>query len=291
MKSIAKNLDYFLKEIRTILKLDLASNLLSIVSLSFIFFLLSMLLAGGWSINYMMESIESQAEISVYYFENSDMNKMLDDISNIDGVLELSSIDEGEAKKRMTEIMGEESRILELFDHNPFSPYIEVRIDLDNMDTVADSIRGLEGVDLVRDNKAILENLRGISNLANILGILVIAAVSIATLVITSHIIRQGIYANRDEINTLRLLGAPESFITFPYILEGLFMSLLAALLSLGMVALVIKFISSRVTGYLPFVVLPNYKDMVIGISIFIIVLSFILGLLGCILGLKSTKE
>lgn len=291
MKSIAKNMDYFLKEIKTILKLDLGSNLLSIISLSFIFFLLSMLLAGGWSINYMMEAIESQAEISVYYFENSDTDKILDDIGKIDGVLQVSSIDENQAKERMSEVMGEESRILELFDHNPFSPYIEVRIDLNNMDTVAENLRAIQGVDLVRDNKAILENLRGISNLANILGLLVITAVSIATLVITSHIIRQGIYANRDEIYTLRLLGAPESFITFPYILEGLFMSLLGGLISLGMVALVIKFINSRVTGYLPFLVLPDYKEMIMGISIFILGLSFLLGLLGCIMGLKSTKE
>ncbi len=291
MKSIAKNIDYFLKEIKTVLKLDLASNILSIISLGFIFFLLSLIVAGGWSVNYMIDSIESQAEISVYYYENSDIKEIQEDIQNINGVLQVVPINEDEAKDRMTEIMGEESRILELFDHNPFSPYIEVKIDLNNMDKVSSIIEKVQGVEFIRDNKAVLEKLKGISNVANLLGILVISAVSIATLVITSHIIRQGIYSNKEEINTLRLLGAPEGFITLPYVLEGLFMTLLAALLSVGMVTIIIRFLNSQIIGYLPFIVLPDYKQMILGIGVLILGLGFILGLLGCAIGLKSTRE
>ena len=191
----------------------------------------------------------------------------------------------------MTQIMGEESRIIELFDHNPFSPYIDVKIDLDKINLVSNEVESIDGVELVRDNKEVLLKLKNISNLSNILGLLVIIAVGISTLVITSHIIRQGIYTNKQQINTLRLLGAPEIFITLPFILEGFILSIFASLISIGILAIVLNYIYSQITGYLPFLVLPELIKLISSIGIIVLSLSFILGLLGSYFGLRSTRE
>lgn len=291
MDKVFRNSRYFFNEIKTIFKLDLISNIFSILSLGFIFFLLSLIISGGWVINDLIEEIENEAEISIYYIDGSNAQNIAEDIKAIQGVREVTLIDEAQAKERMTRIMGEESRIIELFDHNPFSPYIEVKIDLEYMSTVVDTANSIKGVELVRDNKDVLERLKNISNLTNILGILVIVAVSVATFVITSHIIRQGIYINKEQINTLKLLGAPEYFISFPFILEGLFISILAAIISIGLIFLVVNFLYSKVTASLPFIILPDMMDMLKGIAISNIVISLILGLLGSFFGLKSTSE
>ena len=291
MKVLFKNTGYFLKEIKTIIKLDLTSNIFSIISLGFIFFLLSLIVSGGWTVNNMIEAIESEAEISVYYMENVDANEIAKNIHKVNGVREVDVIDEDEARNRMNIIMGEESRIIELFDHNPFNPYIEVKIDLDNMNNIAKEVKNIHGVELVRDNKEVLDKLKNISSLANILGFIVIVAVSVSTTVITSHIIRQGIYINKDQINTLRLLGAPESFITLPFILEGIIISLLAASISMGLISMVIKYIGSIATSSLPFLILPNANKMIFSIGTSSIILSIILGLIGSLFGLLSTKS
>ena len=291
MDKVFRNSRYFFNEIKTIFKLDLISNIFSILSLGFIFFLLSLIISGGWVINDLIEEIENEAEISIYYIEGSNVNNIAEDIKAIQGVREVTLIDEAQAKERMTRIMGEESRIIELFDHNPFSPYIEVKIDLEYMSTVVDTANSIKGVELVRDNKDVLERLKNISSLTNILGILVIVAVSVATFVITSHIIRQGIYINKEQINTLKLLGAPEYFISLPFILEGLFISILAAIISIGLIFLVVNFLYSKVTASLPFIILPDMMDMLKGIAVSNIVISLILGLLGSFFGLKSTSE
>ncbi len=291
MDKVFRNSRYFFNEIKTIFKLDLISNIFSILSLGFIFFLLSLIISGGWVINDLIEEIENEAEISIYYIEGSNVNNIAEDIKAIQGVREVTLIDEAQAKERMTRIMGEESRIIELFDHNPFSPYIEVKIDLEYMSTVVDTANSIKGVELVRDNKDVLERLKNISSLTNILGILVIVAVSVATFVITSHIIRQGIYINKEQINTLKLLGAPEYFISLPFILEGLFISILAAIISIGLIFLVVNFLYSKVTASLPFIILPDMMDMLKGIAVSNIVISLILGLLGSFFGLKSTSQ
>lgn len=294
MKVLFKNTGYFLKEIITIIKIDLLSNIFSIFSLSFIFFMLSLIISGGWISTYMISAIENEAEISVYYKENetkSDVKNMVVKIAEIEGVKSVVAINGEEAQEKMLEIMGKESRIIQLFDHNPFSPYIEVKIELSNMEMMTNAIEEIDGVDFVRDNKDVLNKLVNISNLANILGILIIAAVSIVTLITTSHIIRQGIYNNREQINTLRLLGSPEYFITLPFILEGIFMTIIAGLLSLFMVATMDKYIYSQVSGSLPFLILPPLNELIIGIGLFSLVLSLVLGFVGSMLGLKATKR
>lgn len=290
MKVLIKNIDYFFREIKTIIRLDLLSNVFSLLSLSFVFFLICLIFAGGNITDSMIRAIENEAEISVYYEAGANHLSIGNEIRKIPGVKEVTYLDENEAKMNMTEILGEESRILELFDHNPFDPYIEIRIDLNEVDSISETANSISGVELVRNNKEILDKLKDISSLITILAILIIISVSVATLVVTSHIIRQGIYLNKEQINTLRLLGAPEYFIVLPYILEGILMTIIAGLISNILIYFTVNYIYSKITDFLPFIVLPNLDGMLSSIFIFSILLAIVLGLVGSLFGLKSTK-
>jgi cell division transport system permease protein len=291
MKVIVRNTGYFFREIKTIVKLDLLSNIFSIISLSFIFFLLSLIFSGGNIVEHMITAIEDEAQISVYYSDDIDVTIIGSQIKEISGIRDILYIDETEAKAEMTEIMGEESRIFELFDHNPFDPYIKVKIELDQVDTIVEEVSSISGVELVRDNKEILDKLKDISSLISLLGLLIVIAVSVATLIITSHIIRQGIYLNKEQINTLRLLGAPEYFIRLPFILEGLLMTILSGLMSNIMLFVVLKYIYSQTMSFLPFITLPKFNGIMTLIILITLGLSFALGLIGSLFGLKSTNK
>ena len=290
MKGLTKNIDYFFREIKTIVKLDLLSNLFSLLSLGFIFFLVSLIFAGGYITDSMIRDIENQAEISVYYEAEANKIAIGNQIEKIAGVKEVIYINKEEAKMNMTEILGEESRILDLFDHNPFDPYIEIRIDLNEVENITEKANSLSGVELVRNNKEILDKLKDISSLISLLGVLIIISVSVATLIVTSHIIRQGINLNKEQINTLRLLGAPEFFIRLPYILEGLIMTVLAGLISSALIYFTFNYIYVKVIDFLPFMILPSLDKLLISIFIFTALLAIILGLIGSLFGLKSTK-
>ena len=290
MEVLTKNINYFFREIKTIVKLDLLSNILSVLSLSFIFFLICLIFAGGNITDSMISATENEAEISVYYETGANEISIGNEIKMIHGVKEVTYIDEEEAKMNMTEILGEDSRILELFDHNPFNSYIEIRIDIDEVESISEKANSITGVELVRNNKEILDKLKDISSLISILGVLIIVSVSASTLIVTSHIIRQGIYLNKEQINTLRLLGAPEYFIVLPYILEGVFMTILAGLTSNILIYFAVNYIYTKIAGFLTFMVLPSLGGMLSSIFIFSIILAIFLGLIGSLFGLKSTK-
>lgn len=294
MKNIIKNLGYFLKETKTIIKLNLLSNVFSILSMCFIFFMLSMVISGVWISSQMVALIQEEAEINIYYseeLEETEVFQIVNKIKTIDGVQEVLTIDEEKAYNRMVEIMGKDASILGFFDYNPFSAFIEVKIDLEEIDLIVEQIESIPDIEYIRDNKSVLNRFRSISNIVKILGTLVVVAVGISTLVITSHIIRQGIQNNKEQINTLKLLGAPEFFIVLPFIIEGLFLTLVSGVLAAIMDTLALKYIYAQTAGPLPFISLPPLGDLIEENIIMILSISFILGIIGSIFGLVSANK
>ncbi|WP_252891251.1 cell division protein FtsX [Thermoclostridium stercorarium] len=217
-----KNASYFLKEAIRIVLTNKLSNLFSFLGTALILFLLALVIAI-WSISSQLtRMLRDEAEINAYFNKAAaNTEELLNLIRQIDGVREVRLVSEEEAKIRMEKILGEESGILDLFDENPFEAYFEVKIELEKLDSVFTQISSLRGINYVRENREVLERIEGITKAFEVLGYLVIAAVSITTLIIISHMIRQGIYQNREQIRTLVLLGAPDNFINFPYILLG----------------------------------------------------------------------
>lgn len=294
MENIAKNLGYFFKETKTIIKLNLLSNVFSTLSMGFIFFMLSMVVSGVWISNQMIELIGEEVEINVFYNENiekAEVLNILSEIEAIDGVKQVSFIDKEEAYERMEKIMGKDSNILEFFDHNPFSAFIEVKIDLDKMESIIEQIEKIDYVEHIRDNESVLNRLRNISSIIKVLEILIVSAIGVSTLVITSHIIRQGIYNNKEQINTLRLLGAPESFIAFPFFIEGFLLTGAAGIFASIIGALGLKYIYIQAKGPLPFIPLPPLDSLIKGNVIMILTISIVLGIIGSTFGLVSANK
>ena len=213
MRSFLFNFGYFIKESGRVIRLNLMSNIFSVLGTGLILFLLGIVITGTDIGNRLVIMLNEEAEVNGYFSENitaEEREALADKIGSMDGVRSTRIVDEDEAKRRMEDILGEEAKILELFDENPFEAFIEIRIDIDATDYVIDGVKNSPGIEYVRDNREVLEKIQDITYALKILGYLMMAAVGITTLIILSHMIRQGIYNNKDQINTLRLLGSPE---------------------------------------------------------------------------------
>lgn len=294
MKNIIYNTRYFLKEAKTIIRLNLLSNIFSVLSTGLIFFILAMVISGWWASSHVVKLIKDEAEISVYYNEeinDSGILELIKNINAIDGVQEVRSVDAIEAYNRMEEIMGKDAKVLEILDDNPFSPFIEVEINLEEIDLVLGQLQMIEDIDHVRDNRAVLDRIKSISSIVKCLGMLVVTAVGISTVVITSHIIRQGIYSNREQINTLRLLGAPEVFIMLPFLLEGILLTLGGGIFASILAVITFNNIYGQVVGQLPFIPLPSRDILVSAITVLMLLISIMLGIIGGLFGLLTARS
>ncbi len=294
MKNIIRNKSYFIKEAKTMLGLNVISNILSILSIGFIFFILALVLSGWKVSSSIVETIQGEAEINVYYVENTGdavAAKLAERIKAMEGVREVRLVDEGEAYNRMVDILGKEAAVLKYLDDNPFNPYIEVKIQMEKMDSILERLGAMTEVEYVRDNREVLDRLQGLSEVLRLIGYLIVIAVGISTLIIISHIIRLGIHNNREQISTLRLLGAPEAFIALPFLMEGLVLTLGGGILSSIMTLFTIRGIYARMAGPLPFIPLPPLTPLLSGMILMIMLLSAGLGISGSLMGMSSAKD
>lgn len=294
MKTIISNFGYFLKEARTIIKINLMSNILSILSIGLILFFAVATISGWWISKQAVEVLEEEAEINVYFAEDIDedeVDHMMKKIHALTGVEEVSLVDKNEAYHRMEEVLGNEAKVLKYLDENPFSPYIEVQIDLESMDSIIERLKSIEGIEQIRDNREILGKIRNLSSVLKTIGYIFITAVGVSTLIIVSHIIRTGIYENREQINTLILLGAPDGFISFPFLSEGMILTLGGGLLASLLLSLSLRYVYSVMAGPLPLIPLPDMESMGRNLISIIMLLSAVFGLLGSLFGLRSARS
>lgn len=294
MRTFFYNIGYFFLEASRTIRFNPLSNLFSVIGTGLILFLLGMVLAG-WAIgDQLVTSLQEEAEVSVYFTDNLPEQQVLeltDQIKTMEGVLEATYIDKTLAYERNKSMLGNEAKILELFEENPFEAYIDIRINLDAMDNIITSVTTLEGIEYVRDNREILEQLKGIVDGLKLLGIFIALAVGITTLIIISHMIRQGIYNNREQINTLWLLGAPGGFIGFPFVLAGTLLTTLGGFLAAAVIYLLFTRGYQQFSGYLMFLPLPPMEELRDKVSLVVLIASVGLGLLGSMFGLTSISK
>lgn len=294
MKNAVYNMGFFFKEAKTLFKLDLMSNILSIVSIGLVFFILALVISGWDIVSFTIDIIRNEAEINLYYkkgINDDEIQQLVDNIKAIEGVSHIEFVDEEEAYLRMKDILGEEAYILDLFEDNPFSSFIEISINIDESDNILDKLSSLENVEYIRDNKSVIDKLQNIVSISEFIGILSVIAVAALTLTVVSHIIRQGIHNNRDEINTLNLLGAPKFFINFPFILEGLFLTLSGGIIASSILLLVLKYGYGQVKKAIPFIPLPSSESIMFNSIIFVIIASGLLGVVGSAIGVVRERN
>ena len=294
MRKMFFNLGYFLKEAKNIIKLNLLSNIFSLLGTVLILFMLGLVVAGWGAGNRLIHMLEQESEISAFFEENTSEAEALglsENIAEINGVRSARIIGESEAYDRMRNVLGEEAKILTLFEGNPFEAYLEIRIEPGRIDAILQKVEGIEGIDYVRDNREILDRIDGVIEALNVLGYLVIIAVGVTTVLIISHMIRQGIYNNREQINTLRILGASYPFIGFPFILVGLLLTLGGGLLASLITVLLIRLGYNFMSGAIPFIPLPPRDELTLHVTVILLGVSIILGIAGSLFGLSSIKS
>lgn len=294
MKNFIANLGYFFKEAGRIIFSNTLSNIFTFIGTVLILLMLA-LVVTGWSIaSRLVTMLQEEAEVSAFFHEDLEEKEVLalaENLGKLDGVWSARVVDESEAYGRMEEILANDAGILELFEENPFKAYIEIRINPGYLNSVIENIQGFKEVDFVRDNRGVLESINSIIKGINVIGGLIIFAVGITTVIIISHMIRQGIYNNRDQIKTLRFLGASRVFIGFPFICVGLLITVTAGILTSLIMALIIHQGYIAMGGSIPFIPLPSESNLVLGVTFVLMGVSIILGMAGSLFGLSSIKE
>jgi cell division transport system permease protein len=128
--------------------------------------------------------------------------------------------------------------------HNPFPPTLEVRLrteaDADAAaETLAREVSGRAGVGDVRFDRRWLARLLGVVSSARIAGAVVAGILMLGAAFTVGAVVRLSLFARREELEIMALVGAPFSYIRGPFIVEGLLLGGLGAAVALVAVSIV----------------------------------------------------
>lgn len=116
--------------------------------------------------------------------------------------------------------------------NNPLSHSFQVELDqIESQDAVLAELQKIEGVDKVEYGQSLSEMLMSVSNVFQVAGILVMLVLGVISVMIIINTIRISVMNRRVEINIMKYVGATDWFIRWPFIIEGIIIGLIGAIL------------------------------------------------------------
>jgi cell division transport system permease protein len=217
-----------------------ATVVLMLVLLSGLYIVISGLNSG-------LEFIESKVGVTAQLVDNlseASRNELIADAEQLPGVKSVSYVSPEQAMQRLKDVYRQRGQELDLGDETEqkISIYASLEILLTDpklADSVAGALRDRPEVVQITTKQDEIDKLVGIVNVIRTVGIVAIALVGLTVLFMIVNTIRIAVYARAGEIEIMRLVGASDSFIRWPFILEGILCGLIGALIAIGLVAVV----------------------------------------------------
>ncbi len=137
--------------------------------------------------------------------------------------------------------------IIENIEINPFPASFETNLAEENLspETILrfiQAMREMDGIEDVQFNRDWVERMQSLSRLAKAIGFFLGGILALASFFIISNVIRLNVFARKDEIEILRMVGGTNLFIRIPFLLEGTILGAMGALVSLALLFLLVKF-------------------------------------------------
>jgi cell division transport system permease protein len=239
--------------------MSLAATLTMVLMLGLLagFFVLQNVLLASLSF------VEQKVEV-VAYIENTATRDQVDAlVARIDAMPETTSVvfvSRDEALRQFREQQAAQGRedLTTALDSNPLYASVNVKLARPtDYDVVA---QALQDDPIVRPHgviniEALVSRLTTVTGIVRTAGLVVIVVVGLIVLFIIVNTIRLAVVARAEEIEIMRLVGASDAFIRWPFVFEGALVGLLGALITLGLLAAGADPLSRAVVGF--FNVLP----------------------------------
>ncbi|MBR2715578.1 MAG: permease-like cell division protein FtsX [Ruminococcus sp.] len=209
-------------------------------------------------------------------------------IEKVDNITQASFYPKDEAILAYKDVLGEEVFVNMSGDDNPLPhAYHVVMADLSQYDKTVEQLLKVEGVNSVSSRSDVAEKLTSLNTLVTMMSFWIILALAIISLFIISNTIRMTMFSHRFEISIMKSVGATNSFVRTPFVIEGVIIGLVSAGVSIGALALLYDAVFKAVQNILPLDYVP-FSDVMWFIIIAFTAAGVIVGALGSLLSIRK---
>lgn len=263
-----------------------AMSVASMFSITAMLLILGLFFILVVNINMVSETAKKQFDtIQVYLLDTTTYEQasaMLTDLEKTDGVKEAIYLSNEEAMAKWRTKWGDNAYLLDGLDKNPLPNSLLVKVTkLEAADAVVAKLKTFQGIEDVKYYKDTVDQLMKITRFIQIGATIVIIFLVIISVVVVSNTIKLTVLAREREISIMKYVGATNWFIRGPFLIEGILIGILSALISVGVISL-LYYKLSELIGQQLFVMLST--TMVPG-TFLVIHLIWIFAALGVSIG------
>jgi cell division transport system permease protein len=227
--------------------------------------LMLLLLAGFFVLqNVLLASlsfVEQKVEVVAYVENNATQDQLDTLVAHIRAMPEVASVEfvsRDEALSRFREAQQAQGRedLTQYLESNPLYASVNVKLrSPTDLDAVTGVLRDDPLVRNVLNIKALVDRVLTVTTFVRTAGIAMVVIVGVIVLFIIVNTIRLAVVARAEEIEIMRLVGASDAFIRWPFVFEGALVGLLGAVITIGLLAAMAEPLSQAMIGF--FNVLP----------------------------------
>lgn len=282
---IFENMGFYFREALLSFRRSTLMSIAAILSITTILLIVGIFLLISVNLNLFLENLESQLEIIVYLEDNisqAELSTLTNNLNSITGIKEVKFISKEEAYQRLSKDLGELKDILSAIEKNPLPASFEIQIkDPKTIEQIANQVTKFIKVEEVEYGREIAERLLNFTYIFRRAGMLILALLVFSSILIISNIIKITVYARRNEIEIMSLVGATSWFVKSPFIIEGFLQGFISSVLSTIILYNFYFFAINKVHQAIPFLPLVVDKVDLLPIGIAIVLLGSLVGVLG----------
>jgi cell division transport system permease protein len=222
------NLSYIFRESFSGFRRAKLSSAVSIFTIAVSLVLLGIFATVTLNAVKVLNSIRDRIEVEMFLDEtvtDDAAKEMASELSKANGVRGVRFVSKADAENIFEQQSGEKISVVLGFNPLPKSLKVSMQTEYANLDSLEKFAKSVSVLTGVMDTKYNKEFLRGIDKNAKILSYITVGlglVISLASIFLVSNTIRLAIYAKREIIRTMKLVGATNLFIRLPFLIEGL---------------------------------------------------------------------
>ena len=248
------------------------------------------------NLNNAVETLETQQGIQVFIQKtatDAQMEQIGEQIQAIDGVNKVTFVSKEDALNQTKEKLKDKQALIAGWDEsNPFkASYLVTLTDLKLSSQVQDEIKKIDNIDSIQSRDETINGLVAIANGVRIVSAVILTLLVLISIFIIGNTIKLTVHARRKEISIMKYVGATDSFIIWRFVIEGIIIVIVAALLSILVLGIAYSLITNAAANSIISTMgikLLSFTDMTTLLVIVYMVLGIGIGALGSSISMRK---
>jgi len=247
-----------------------------------------------FNVQQMSNSVTGQLEFSAFLNVNASEKQgeqVAQEIRALPGVASVQVISKNEGLQQMKQELGQElSDVLNAFKQNPLPIQIVVKPqDPHQIDRLAKEVSEIPGVAAVRDPHKLAAAIFRTLAVVRDIGIVFVVGLVITSMFLISNTIRMTIFHRRREIEIMKLVGATNWFIRWPFIIEGMIIGLIGSVIPVALLVYGYRSLYVKAKGVFSGLAFPlvQANQIEVKLAVILIAMGLLIGMWGGVITVR----